>query len=104
MFRIPTKTLIKWVFVITTIILSAIVSVILIVPTECVNSCNTQYAERRLLSDLSISNQIDFVAGRFRRESLIVYRLLSSDFSTSKFSNIRTEALKRDYVKRISVL
>jgi molybdopterin/thiamine biosynthesis adenylyltransferase len=102
MFRIPTKTLIKWVFVITTIILSAIVSVILIVPTECVNSCNTQYAERRLLSDLSISNQIDFVAGRFRRESLIVYRLLSSDFPTSKFSNVRTEALKRDYVKRLS--
>jgi hypothetical protein len=61
-------SLFKWVFVITTIILSAIVSVILIVPTECVNPCNTQYAERRLLSDLSISNQIDFVAGRFRSE------------------------------------
>ena len=49
-------SLFKWVFVITTIILSAIVSVILIVPTECVNPCNTQYAEMRLLSDLSISN------------------------------------------------
>ena len=88
----------------TTILLFVIVGVVLFVPTEKVNSHNTQYADRRLLSDLSISNQIDFVAGRFRRESVIIYRLLSSDFSTSKFSLVRTEELKRDYVKRVSAV
>ena len=88
----------------TTILLFVIVGVTLFVPTEKVNSRSTQYADRRLLSDLSISNQIDFVAGRFRRESVIIYRLLSSDFSTSKFSIVRTEELKRDYVKRVSAV
>ncbi len=104
MLRIPIRTFVKWALAMTTILLSVIAGVILLVPTERVNSNNTQYADRRLLSDLSISNQIDFVAGRFRRESVIVYRLLSSDFSTNKFSLVQTEELKRDYVKRISAV
>jgi hypothetical protein len=98
------KPIAKWTLAMTTILLFVIVGVVLFVPTEKVNSHNTQYVDRRLLSDLSISNQIDFVAGRFRRESVIIYRLLSSDFSTSKFSLVRTEELKRDYVKRVSAV
>ena len=104
MIRIPIITIAKWTLAMTTILLFVIVGVVLFVPTEKVNSHNTQYVDRRLLSDLSISNQIDFVAGRFRRESVIIYRLLSSDFSTSKFSLVRTEELKRDYVKRVSAV
>lgn len=104
MIRIPIRTIAKWTLAMTTILLFVIVGVTLFVPTEKVNSRSTQYADRRLLSDLSISNQIDFVAGRFRRESVIIYRLLSSDFSTSKFSIVRTEELKRDYVKRVSAV
>ena len=104
MIRIPIRTIAKWTLAMTTILLFVIVGVVLFVPTEKVNSHNTQYADRRLLSDLSISNQIDFVAGRFRRESVIIYRLLSSDFSTSKFSIVCTEELKRDYVKRVSAV
>ena len=88
----------------TAILLFIIVGVILLVPTESVNPNNAQYADRRLLSDLSISNQINFVAGIFRRESVIVYRLVSSDFATSKFSLVRGEELKRDYIKRISAV
>ena len=98
------KPIAKWTLAMTTILLFVIVGVVLFVPTEKGNSHNTQYVDRRLLSDLSISNQIDFVAGRFRRESVIIYRLLSSDFSTSKFSLVRTEELKRDYVKRVSAV
>ena len=104
MIRIPIRTFVKWALAMTTILLAVIVGVILLVPTESINSKNTQYADSRLLSDLSISNQIDFVAGRFRRELVIVYRLLSTDFSTSKFSFVRAEELKRDYVKRISAV
>ena len=104
MIRIPIRTIAKWTLAMTTILLFVIVGVVLFVPAERVNSHNTQYADRRLLSDLSISNQIDFVAGRFRRESAIIYRLLSSDFSTSKFSIVCTEELKRDYVKRVSAV
>ena len=92
------------VIIVAAVAILLIAAVILFVPTESVNSNDTQYADRRLLSDLSISNQIDFVAGRFRRESVIIYRLLSSDFSTSKFSLVRTEELKRDYVKRVSAV
>ena len=92
------------VIIVAAVAILVIASVILFVPTESENSNNTQYADRRLLSDLSISNQINFVAGRFRRESVIVYRLLSSDFSTNKFSLVRTDELKRDYVKRVSAV
>lgn len=104
MIRIPTRTIAKWTLAMITILLFVIVGVVLFLPTERVYSHNTQYVDKRLLSDLSISNQIDFVAGRFCRESVIFYRILSSDFSTSKFSPVRTEELKRDYVKRVSAV
>ena len=100
--RMKERTLFGVITAAVTILLIAFV--VLFMPTEKVNSRSTQYADRRLLSDLSISNQIDFVAGRFRRESVIIYRLLSSDFSTSKFSIVRMEELKRDYVKRVSAV
>lgn len=100
--RMKERTL--FVAIVAAVTILVIASVILFVPTESENSNNTQYADRRLLSDLSISNQINFVAGRFRRESVIVYRLLSSDFSTNKFSLVRTDELKRDYVKRVSAV
>lgn len=104
MIRISIRRLVKWALAMTTILLSVIVCMILLVPAESVSAYNTQYADRRLLADLSISNQIDFVAGKFRRESIIVYRLLSSDFSTGKFALVRTEELKQDYVKRVSAV
>ena len=100
--RMKERTL--FVAIVAAVTILVIAAVILFVPTESVNSNDTQYADRRLLSDLSISNQIDFVAGRFRRESVIVYRLLSSDFSPNKFSLVQTEELKRDYVKRVSAV
>ena len=104
MIRIQRITFVKWALTMTTILMFLTVGVFLFVPTEIVYSCNTQYADRRLSSDLSISNQIVFVAGRFRRESVIVYRLLSPDFSTSKFSLVRTEGQKKDYLKCVSAV
>ncbi len=94
------KTSIKSI-VIAIVILFTGIGIMIFVPTEMTCSSDTLFVEERLHRDLSIGrNQLKFVAGKFRRESIIVYRVQELDMTISKFRRIIAEEQKRDYVKR----
>lgn len=71
------------------------------VPTEMTYFRNTGFVEERLRHELSI-NQVEFVAGKFRRESMIVYRVLKSEPPMGKFRQVISEAQRRDCAKSVS--
>ena len=98
----------KKVVVIFVVVLAAAVfaalGVLVLLPTEMTNRSDEGFAKKRLLSDLSVSNQVEFLAGKFQRESIIVFRLLSESFSVDKFSRISAEQSRRDCVESVSEL
>lgn len=82
--------------------------VLVCVPTEMTYSRNTGFVEERLRHELSI-NKVEFVAGKFRRESesvivyrVIVYRVLKSEPPMGKFRQVISEAQRRDCAKSVS--
>lgn len=75
--------------------------VMIFIPTELTYCHNTRFVGERVCRDLSI-NSMEFVAGRFHRESILVYRVQRADFVTSKFSQVIVEKQKRECVKRVS--
>ena len=87
--------------VIIIVILFMGLGVMIFVPTEMTYCHKTRFVEERVCRDLSI-NSMEFVAGRFRRESILVYHVQRSDLVTSKFSQVIVEKQKRECVKRVS--
>ena len=98
----------KKVVVIFVVVLAAAVfaalGVLVLLPTEMTNCSDEGFAQKRLQSDLSVSNQVEFLSGKFQRESIVVFRLLSESFSVDKFSRISAEQSRRDCVESVSEL
>lgn len=98
------------IFVAFTVVITAIlfIGIVLVtfVPTEKINSFSNKYvafAEQRLHRDLLISNnQLEFVAGRFSRESIIVFRVLDTDIPIDKFRKVDSGKQKFDCANRVS--
>lgn len=90
------------------VVLAAVVfaalGVFVLLPTEMTNYADARFAEERLQSDLSVSNQVEFLSGKFQRESIVVFRLLSESFSVDKFSRISAEQPRKDCIERVSEL
>lgn len=77
--------------------------IVLISPTSIWHSHDTGFVERRLASDLSISgDKLEFSAGRFRRESIIVYRVVGDSLPTGIFSRPVSEQQHDDLAKQIA--
>ncbi|MBP5543705.1 MAG: hypothetical protein ILM98_06490 [Kiritimatiellae bacterium] len=71
-------------------------------PTEVLHSKNPRFFEQRLVADLSIPrDSIEYFAGRFRRESIIIFRLIGDSIPNEIFIRPNSDQQRNDWVKHI---
>ena len=77
--------------------------IVVISPTSILHSHDAVFAERRLASDLSISgDKLEFSAGRFRRESIVIYRVVGDSLPQGKFSRPVSKQQRDDLARQIA--
>lgn len=77
--------------------------IVLISPTSIWHSHDTGFVERRLAYDLSISgDKLEFSTGRFRRESIVVYRVVGDSLPQGKFYRPVSEQQRDDLARQIA--
>lgn len=86
------------------VVVFAALGVAVLLPTEMTSRVDPGLAQKRLRSDLSVSNQVEFLSGKFQRESVVVFRLLSESFLVDKFTRISAGQQRRDCVESVSEL
>ena len=86
------------------VVVFAALGVAVLLPTETTSRVDPGLAQKRLRSDLSVSNQVEFLSGKFQRESVVVFRLLSESFLVDKFTRISAGQQRRDCVESVSEL
>ena len=85
------------------IVVIAAIGVVCVVPTEIMRLRNVELIERSILADMSIPKGIlEFVAARFRRESIIIFQLPNDAISDRKLSNFTSSQQRKDAAKRIA--
>lgn len=89
-------------FALSVSVLLVVIGVIVLTPTEYFNLRNVEFVNEQLYRDLSISNQVKYLSGKFKREPIIIYRLLDEAIDIDKYSVIKSESQRCDCVKMIS--
>jgi len=93
----------KWLIAFSSISAVLFACFAIFAPTEIAHSNIVGLAERRLASDLSISgDKLEFSAGRFRRESIVVYRVVGDSLPTDKFLRPVSEQQRDDLARQIA--
>lgn len=92
-----------WIGVIAFVILTIVVGVVFLVPSEAMHLKNHESVRQRLSSEIPIPvEDMEFVAGRFRRESIIIYRVSNGTIPTGKFSKPSSSLARGELEERIS--
>ena len=79
------------------------VAIVVIMPTETMHLRNTEFIERRISSDIAIPREsLEFVGGRFRRETIVVFQLQNDAIPVGNFSRFSSTQQQMEAAKRVS--